>query len=70
MLGHTPLLSATVVQEGPCPMAISGDLRLPEVLADGKERVYPNISIPGRNEVISDVMSFLVYKVSAFRPCQ
>lgn len=69
MLGHTPLPGATVVQKEPCPMAILGDLRLPEVLADGKERVYPNIRIPGRNEVISDVMSFLICKVSTFYPC-
>lgn len=47
-----------MVQEGPGPTAIPGDPRLPEALADGKERVYPNIGIPGRNEVIADVMTF------------
>lgn len=50
-------------------MAVPGDLRPPKVLADGKERVYPNISIPVRNEVISDAMRFLSSKVSAFHPC-
>lgn len=58
-----------MVQEGPGPTAILGDPRLPKALADGKERVYPNISIPGRNEVITDVMNFLISKVAAFHPC-
>lgn len=69
MLGYTPLPGTTMVQVGPGPTAISGHLRLPKALADGKERVYPNISIPGRNEVIADVMSFLISKVSVFHPC-
>lgn len=61
--------STTTVQEGPGPTAIWGDASLPEALADGEERVYPNISVPGRNEVITDIMSFLIAKVSAFHPC-
>jgi len=69
MLGLMPLPSTATVHEGPGPTAISGDLRLLEVLADGKENVYPNISIPRRNEVITDAMSFLNSKVSTFHPC-
>lgn len=50
------------------PQLTLGGSRLPEALADGKERVYANISIPGSKEVITDVMSFLISKVSDFHP--